>query len=617
MIALFESRLKVVFIIFLLIFVLISFRLVYISIKMEDSSYPFQNIISSIQRGQIIDRDGKLLAGNFLVYTVFVDPYVIKDIENVSKQLSKYSMYDENRLKEKLTELKNKRYLVIAEKIDKETLDKILSLKINGVYYRIDILREYPLDDIISPLIGFVDKYNRGLEGLEFYYENFLNKGEDYALRLSIDSFMQFILYNELAKKGQEESSDWAIGIISDSKNGEILALANWPSFSPSIYGSYDVEKRKNRAILNSFEPGSTFKVFIASALLNEEKVSLNEYFYCDGEYKVTENIKIKDTYNKNGSLNLTDIIKYSSNVGIIKSSMKIDSSILYQYLRNFNFGSKTGLDYPAEAEGILKPIKNWTKMTRAIINIGQEISVSSVQLIAAFNSLLNGGYFYEPHLVIGKNFKNSEYEKYKAKIVRRVIEQQTSNTIRNILIEALKGSTATGRLAYTDHAIVGGKTGTAQVPYTNGRGYDPDKTFASFLGFFELSDNIYTLFIGFMNPKKNSSGGVVAAEVFKNIVESISPYLKIKNKKPIAVDVEEYNTKDYDRIFERALQRIIKEDVIPDFTGLTLKEAIFLASKLGIKIKVSGSGFVFYQSILPGSAIENDMSITLKLNYR
>lgn len=616
MIALFESRLKVVFILFLILFVIISFRLVYVSIKMKDLGNPFQNTIGSIQRGQIIDRDENLLAGNFLVYTVFIDPYVIKNIEDTSQKLAPFTDYQYDELYSKIKSNKNKRYLEIAEKIDKETLGKILSLKLTGVYYRTDILREYPMSESIAPLLGFVDKYNHGLDGLEFYYDQFLSKGDDYSIKLTIDSFMQYVLYNQLMKKGEEEEADWAIGVISDAQNGQILALANWPSFKPDLYSTYSIEKRKNRAVLNVFEPGSTFKVFVAAALLDSSNISFNDYFYCSGKYNVTENLIINDT-GIHGRVNLKDIIRKSCNVGIIEASMKMNTKDLYSYIRNFNFGSKTGFQYPAEPEGILKPLNKWTKMTRSIINIGQEISVSAIQLITAFNSLLNGGDLYEPYLVLEKNLKNSVSEKTKAKIIRKVLSFDTSKTIKQLLIDALKGDDATGKSAYTDKAIVGGKTGTAQVPYLKGKGYDPNQIYTSFLGFYEFSGNTYSIYIGFLNPKKNRYGGTASAPVFKNVVETLVSYLKIKNIKPISVSEMKNDDKALDDLFQNASNRIINKDSVPDFTGLSLKEVIYLSSKLGIKIKLKGSGFVVSQSVLPGTPISPDTIVFIELKYK
>jgi cell division protein FtsI (penicillin-binding protein 3) len=616
MIALFESRLKVVFILFLILFIIISFRLVYVSIKMKELDNPFQNTIGSIQRGQIVDRDENLLAGNFLVYTVFIDPYVIKDVDDTSKKLAPFTDYDFNDLNAKIKFNKNKRYLEIAEKIDKETLDKILSLKLTGVYYRTDILREYPMSDSIAPLLGFVDKYNRGLDGLEFYYDQFLSKGDDYSIKLTIDSFMQYLLYNQLMKKGEEEEADWAIGIISEAQTGQILAVANWPSFKPDLYSTYSTEKRKNRAILNVFEPGSTFKVFVAAALLDSSNISLNNYFYCTGKFNVTENLIINDT-GIHGRVNLNDILRKSCNVGIIEASMQMNSKDLYSYIRNFNFGTKTGFQYPAEPEGILKPLNKWTKMTRAIINIGQEISVSAVQLITAFNSLLNGGVLYEPCLVLEKNLKNSASEKTKPVVIRKVISEKTSQTIKQLLIDALKGDDATGKSAYTDAAIVGGKTGTAQVPYSKGKGYDPNQIYTSFLGFFEFSGNTYSIYIGFLNPKKNRYGGTASAPVFKNLVESLVAYLKIKNIKPVSISEIKNDNQVLDDLYQNALNRIINKDTVPDFTGLSLKEVVYLASKLGIKIKLKGSGFVVSQSVLPGSPISSEQVVIIELKYR
>lgn len=616
MIALFESRLKLVVIIFIILFLVVSFRLVYVSIRMKDSPNPFQNTISSIQRGEILDRDGKLLAGNFLVYTVFIDPFIIKDVDTVSKKIAAVANINENSLKEKIYENKNKRYLEILEKIDRETLEKILSLKLSGVYYRTDIFREYPLSEVVSPLIGFVDKYNRGLEGLEYYYDQFLTKGDEYSIKLTIDSFMQYALYNQIMKQAEEEKADWAIGIISEAESGQILAVANWPSFKPDLYQTYGLEKRKNRAILNVFEPGSTFKVFVAASLLDKDKIGFNDYFYCNGKYNVTEKLVINDT-GIHGRVNLNDIIRKSCNTGIIEASMRLDSRDLYSYIRNFNFGNKTGFQYPAEPEGILKPINKWTKMTRSIINIGQEISVSSIQLISAFNSLLNGGILYEPNLVLERNYKNSKNEINKPKIIRRVISEKTSKIIKQVLIDALKGEDATGKSAYTEAAIVGGKTGTAQVPYSKGKGYDPDQIYASFLGFFEVNQKVYTMYIGLLNPKKNRYGGTASAPIFRNSVEIILSYLKVKNVKPIIVQQNNFSTPDLEILYENALKRIISKDVVPDFTGLSLKESIFLASKLGIKIKLKGSGFVFTQSVLPGTSINNNIVIYLELKYK
>lgn len=616
MIVLFESRLKIVLILFIILLIIISFRMIYVSIKMSDSSTPFQNTISSIQRGEILDRDGNLLAGNFLVYTVFIDPYVINDINSVAEKLAPHSNYSKENLIRKIVENKNKRYLEIIDKIDRENLQKILSFKINGVYYRTDILREYPLSETISPLLGFVDKYNRGLEGLEFYYDQFLTRGDEYNIRLTIDSYMQYILYNKLKEKAEEENAQWGLAVIADAYTNQLLAVVNWPSFKPDLYMTYPFEKRKNRALLDAFEPGSTFKVFISAALINEKKISFNDYFYCRGQYNVTENIVIKDTA-IHGKVNLYDIIRQSCNTGIIEASSILNSKDLFLYLRNFNFGNKTGISYPAEPEGLLKPLNKWTKMTRAIINIGQEISVSSLQLVTAFNSLINGGDLYEPIIVIEKNYKKSKIEKTRSKIIRKVISTDTSSIVKNILIEALKGHDATGKWAYTDKAIVGGKTGTAQVPYYNEKGYDPDQILTSFLGFFEIDSKIYTIYIALLNPKKNRYGGTASAPVFKDVVEILVPYLRIKNLSPNIVKSDDDISKNIEFLYSNALKRIIDNNVVPDFTGLSLKETIFLASKLGIKIKLKGSGFVVYQSINPGSPIKENTIVEIELKYK
>ena len=585
---------------------------------MKDAGSLFSPAENNLLRGQIYDRDGRILAGNYIVYTVFIDPYIITDAKKVANLLAPFSIYDAKNLESKINENKKRRYLVIAEKIDEETLKKILNLKIKGVYYKKDFYREYTLDDAAACFLGFVDKYNKGLEGIEYYWDNHLSKGENYSIKLTIDSFIQYVIYDEVSKKAISEEADWAFGLVSDSSTGQILAVANWPSFSPYTYSTVPSSKRKNRSKLNTFEPGSTFKVFIASALLNEDKIDLNERFFCPGYYSVTENIKIKDL-SSHGYVNLEEILQYSCNTGIITSAQRLSNKELYQYFRNFNFGNRTGLDYPAEPEGILKELKKWTKMTKAIINIGQEIGVSAVQMISAFNAIVNGGNYFEPYLTFSQSSGYSSEKVKKPVLIRKVLEPETSQMMKELLVDALKGN-STGKSAYTDVTTVGGKTGTAQVPYSNGKGYDPSQIYTSFIGFFDVNGKSYTVYLGFMNPKKAGYGGTVAAPVFKNIVEKIYPYMVNKEKKSIIIDensiLNENVNENLQKIYERAEKRIISPDIIPDFTGLTLKESIYLASRLGIKLKLSGSGFVYWQSIPPGASLRKGMIIEIRLKF-
>ncbi|HQM88857.1 MAG TPA: penicillin-binding protein [Exilispira sp.] len=618
MLVLFESRLKGIIIFFIIIMLIISLHYVYISVKMKDAGSLFSPAENNLLRGQIYDRDGRILAGNYIVYTVFIDPYIITDAKKVANLLAPFSIYDAKNLESKINENKKRRYLVIAEKIDEETLKKILNLKIKGVYYKKDFYREYTLDDAAACFLGFVDKYNKGLEGIEYYWDNHLSKGENYSIKLTIDSFIQYVIYDEVSKKAISEEADWAFGLVSDSSTGQILAVANWPSFSPYTYSTVPSSKRKNRALLNTFEPGSTFKVFIASALLNEDKIDLNERFFCPGYYSVTENIKIKDL-SSHGYVNLEEILQYSCNTGIITSAQRLSNKELYQYFRNFNFGNRTGLDYPAEPEGILKELKKWTKMTKAIINIGQEIGVSAVQMISAFNAIVNGGNYFEPYLTFSQSSGYSSEKVKKPVLIRKVLKPETSQVMKELLVDALKGN-STGKSAYTDVTTVGGKTGTAQVPYSNGKGYDPSQIYTSFIGFFDVNGKSYTVYLGFMNPKKAGYGGTVAAPVFKNIVEKIYPYMVNKEKKSIIIDensiLNENVNENLQKIYERAEKRLISPDIIPDFTGLTLKESIYLASRLGIKLKLSGSGFVYWQSIPPGASLRKGMIIEIRLKF-
>ncbi|HPO60459.1 MAG TPA: penicillin-binding transpeptidase domain-containing protein, partial [Exilispira sp.] len=203
--------------------------------------------------------------------------------------------------------------------------------------------------------------------------------------------------------------------------------------------------------------------------------------------------------------------------------------------------------------------------------------------------------------------------------LIRKVLEPETSQMMKELLVDALKGN-STGKSAFTDVSTVGGKTGTAQVPYSNGKGYDPSQIYTSFIGFFDVNGKSYTVYLGFMNPKKAGYGGTVAAPVFKNIVEKIYPYMVNKEKKSIIIDensiLNENVNENLQEIYERAEKRLISPDIMPDFTGLTLKESIYLASRLGIKLKLSGSGFVYWQSIPPGASLRKGMIIEIRLKF-
>lgn len=607
-----EKRFKAITLLFLFLFFLLFIRLIYISITYKDLTVSDPEVTGAIERGKIVDTKNRLIADNIPLYVIFADPLLIKDKGAFSKKISPLLGLNADEVEAKLREKGSSHYYMLKQGVAEKDLEKLLALRLKGLFYRTYYQRQYLLGSMAANLLGFVDASNHGLEGLEYEFNGLLEQGAETGLQLALDSYAQYIVWEELTASFDDEKPEWAVAIVADAQNGDILSLVNCPNFNPEEYEKSYPFQRMNRAVLSQLEPGSTFKVFVTAALLNENLLSTSDSFHCDGYYAVTPNIGIRDLA-VHGTVTIADILAQSCNVGMIKASERIDKQTLYNYFRMFNFGAKTGADYPSEGLGLLKKPSNWTKMTKAIINIGQEIATTPLQLISAFNSLVNGGYYYQPRFVKTEIQSRTPASESKPVLLRQVISEKTSVLIRSLLKNALTG-TGTGRAAFTSITEVGGKTGTAQIPI--GNGYSPDQVLTSFLGYFMYNGKYYTVYIALDNPKKTYFGGTNAAPLFKRIVERLYAYFTIRDGKEFQVSVTDPAQATPD-LYAYAAKRIVSPDVVPDFTGLTLKESVWIAAKLGLKLKIEGSGFVKSQSVKPGTDIKSAGTIKLILAFQ
>lgn len=611
----FEKRFKIIGILLLFFFFLLIIRYLFLLINYKDKLNFNINISQYNERGYIYDSNNQILAANYILYSIFVDPSMITKVNYYSKTLGKILNIPSNKIETLINQNKNKKFLWIKRFINKNTLEQILKLKLKGIYYIKEYKREYPYKEITAPFLGYVNSFQKGLDGLEYELNDILLTKKSFDadsiqrndIYLTINSYFQYILYEELNKVYSEESPEWVTGIIQDAKTSEILAMVKLPTFDPLKYSKYPYKIKKNTPVTDIYEPGSTFKLFITASLLDSKSIDINFHTYCSGEYNVTPNIVIHDI-EKHGYIDLPGIIKHSCNVGMIKAAENIDKYTLYKYLQYFGFGTKTGIMLPGEAEGILKKPKYWTKMTKAIINIGQEIGVTSIQMINAFSSLINGGIYYEPMIIKKISYGSKKEKTFKPLKIRTTISQETSNMLIKLLENAVTHG-STGKLAKIDGVTMGGKTGTAQIPSPDG-GYYKNKSLASFIGFIKIGEKLLSIYIVVKDPKVHKFGGTVAAPAFKNVGEKIVNYYKINNIKAFTTQI-----KIPDNLFVNANKRIINKDQLPDFKGLTLKEVLYIAGKLGIKVKLSGSGFVYYQSFPPGTKISNIKVLEIKLN--
>ncbi|MHA2101595.1 MAG: penicillin-binding protein, partial [Candidatus Kariarchaeaceae archaeon] len=385
-----------------------------------------------------------------------------------------------------------------------------------------------------------------------------------------------------------------------------------------NYYWKFSDYQRKNRAVTDIYEPGSTFKAFTLAALLEEGKCSEGELVNVEnGKYKF-ENTLIKDTH-KNLYLTVTGILEESSNIGISKLIQRLDNDKYYKYLRGFGFGSYTSITLPGEVRGILKKPNRWSKISKAFMSFGYEVSVTSLQLITAYSAVINGGTLYEPHILKHKIDKNGTVIFENSPVaVRQVISKETSDRVKKMLRSAVENGT--GELADIESISVGGKTGTTQK-LVDGK-YSKEKHNVSFVGFFPLDNPKLVCLIIVDSPQKEKYGGKVAAPIFKSITERI-----IETNPTLFQERDDKNENTENRFitsentFDNNLRAITIVDIqnteadnskyeyslMPDLRGRSIKDALISLNMLGLKYDIIGSGIVTTQSIKPGIKIKAD----------
>ncbi|MCH9028175.1 MAG: hypothetical protein IH819_00865, partial [Bacteroidetes bacterium] len=425
-------------------------------------------------------------------------------------------------------------------------------------------------------------------------------------LILTIDKNYQTILEEELKLGLQKYKGRSATGILMDPNTGEILALANVNDFNPNFYWKYDDYQRKNRAITDTYEPGSTFKAFTMAALIEEDKCYEDELVNVEnGKYKF-RNTYIKDTH-KNNYLTVSGILEESSNIGISKLIQRLDDDTYYKYLRGFGFGTYTSITLPGGVKGILKKPNQWSKLTKTFMSFGYGVSVTPLQLIVAYSAIVNGGILYEPHILKSKTDK-SGVVKYESSpiVVRRVISEETSARVKKILRRAVKNGT--GHLADLEEISVGGKTGTSRQ-IINGK-YSRQKYHASFIGFFPADSPQLVCLVIVNSPQTEKYGGKVAAPMFKKIAERIIntdlKNFQQREKYNESKTADEHILKTFSNNDNKnktsnasyvqgnnELKKNFENNLMPDLKGRTVREALISLNLLGLKYDIRGSGIV------------------------
>jgi cell division protein FtsI/penicillin-binding protein 2 len=443
------------------------------------------------------------------------------------------------------------------------------------------------------------------LEGLEKKYDTLLTRPSDdsglkgFNLHLNIDGLIQLKIEKILEKYRLVSKAKRAVAIFIEVNSGKIIAMANTPGFDSNHYQRYKLKFRNNLAIRHNYEPGSTFKVFIAAALLSEKLINHKQKFICPGKIELKNSvIKCSSVH---GKLTLEQIIKHSCNVGIIKAASMIPPHLLYKYLIAFGFNQKTGIDLVGETSGNIPNFKNWDYSSMYFYPIGQGLSITPIQLVRALAGIVAGGQLYKPY--IASYFSNSFGEitkTFNPSPLRKVINSNISKILISYMQEVVKGGT--GSLAGISGFDIAGKTGTGQI--SGKSGYIKGAYTSSFMGIYPGYNPQIAGLVLFDRPVAPYSGGGLAAPAFGEIIESIIPLIYSEKN----IDFKELKKLK----FEYSKLNLEK---VPNFKGKSLKEVLFILQFLKTEFKISGSGYVVSQKPAAGSKLKKSDKIFIKLN--
>ncbi|MCD6224065.1 MAG: penicillin-binding protein 2 [Deltaproteobacteria bacterium] len=500
------------------------------------------------KRGTICDANHKEMAVSASVTSIAAYPGQIDNPATAAVKLSKILRIGKTGLRKKLSS--NKKFIWIKRQVTPGEKQKVKKLKLKGIDFIPEQNRFYPGKTLAAQLLGFSGIDGHGLEGIEFYYDKHLKGNDDrftvfrdalgYAfsgekitddyngknLILTIDRRIQYITEKALEEAVNEFKAGSGIAIVMVPQTGAILSLAHFPFFNPNAFNKFDRGKWRNRAITDSFEPGSTMKIFSVAAAIESGKCTPRSIFFCEnGTYGIGKNI-IHDTH-PHGWLSLQHIIKYSSNIGAVKVGEMIGPEVLYNSLRQFGFRENTGIDCPGETRGSLLDYKRWAKIDAGAISFGQGISASSIQLISAASAIANNGILMKPYLVQAVTDYNGRLIKnIKPQEKRRVISPETAQTVIKML-KSVVSEKGTGINAAINGYSVCGKTGTAQKIDDTGK-YAKGKYTASFIGFIPAEKPKAVILVIIDEPHDNHYGGIVAAPVFRKIALKTLDYMNM-----------------------------------------------------------------------------------------
>jgi cell division protein FtsI (penicillin-binding protein 3) len=596
----------------------------------------------SAKRGEILDRHGRVLAYSVDTDSVYGVPSEIGDASRAASRLC--AALTDCSAKEQqamVGRLRQKRaFVYVRRRVTPQQAERIAALNLEGVGFVKEDRRFYPKKQLAAHLLGFVGLDNKGLAGIEAAYDRRISGAQGMLLyqtdahgrafsrlerpptagatvELTIDEYLQHVAERELREGLLRTRASSGTVLIMQPHTGEILALANEPTFNPNAFASASLDERRNRGVQDLYEPGSTFKLVTASAALEEKVVGVDDIIDVSAG-KIRFGSRVIDDVHRYGPLSFTDVMVKSSNVGAIKVGLTLGAERLGLYVRRFGFGRALSPDFPGETTGIVWDPSKLDNSALASISMGYQVGVTPLQMAAAVSSVANGGELLQPR-VVRALIENGKRQEVTRTVLGRTISHDTAVTLTGIMEEIVERGT--GTFAQVEGYTIAGKTGTASK-IVNGR-YSKSDYFASFIGFFPSRNPIATIIVVFDSPRGSIYGGPNAGPVFARVAEATlrhfgippslnapPPVLVARRSEPPAIQPARGHREP--SIVPVGTNGAVLD--LPDLRGLSAREALRVLTKLGLTARLKGTGVVMNQTPAPGTPIEPGMACELRL---
>lgn len=644
-----KSRLMVAVTVLVLWVVGIEARLIVLQVVQHDDlvakaeRQQMSTIVAPAKRGEIFDRNGRLLAYSVDADTIYAVPTEITDPAKTAAvlcdALDDCTKKSREELKERLSQERSQ-FAYVRRRATPMQAKRVAALELDGVGFRKESKRFYPNRELAANLLGYVGLDNVGLGGIEATYDKTVRGREGKLLvqtdarrhvfsrlersptagasiELTIDEQLQYIAEREVRAGVQASRADAGTAVLMDPHTGEILAMASWPTFNPNDYGASPESARRNRAVQDLYEPGSTFKLVTASAAIEEGVIAPHDVVDVSAGMIRFGN-RVIDDMHRNEQLTFAEVIVKSSNVGAIKVGLRVGAERMGLYIRRFGFGRPSSPDFPGESPGIVWESSKLNDSALASVSMGYQVGVTPLQMAAAASVIANGGTLYEPH-VVRAVVKGAQRTVVRRKVVRQAILPATAATLTDIMEQVVLDGTAKGaRLVQYD---VAGKTGTAEK-LVNGR-YSPNQANVSFVGFVPSRNPVLTVIVMVDSPRVGGdTGGAVAAPIFKRIADASLRRLGVTptiNPAPPVI-VSRQVASPVTQIVSPAVVALPQGSTgtgLPDLSGMSAREALRELARLGLSARMQGSGVVVHQDPPAGTPLEPGGTCTLVLNRR